>query len=755
MKSKYVSERPMERLFSRRQVLTAATAIAALKASGVGGNASTAAAQTVENPSVRNPSSYRWKNVAIHGGGFVVGIIPHPTVRGLIYARTDVGGAYRLDPGSNRWQPITDWIGGPDSNLSGIESIALDPTDKNRVYIAAGMYSQRWAPNGAILRSLDQGRTWQKTSLPIKLGGNEAGRFNGERLAVDPNEPSILYFGSRHNGLWKTVDHGQSWHRVEGFPVPRHTAGVGTVFVIYDIHSGKRGQSTAVMYVGVSTPHGGIYRSIDAGATWHKLPGQPLGLRPNHAALAADGSLYVSYGKQAGPNSMTDGAVWKCNTRNCQWTDITPLSPEKDHRSFGYGTVAIDVQYPGTVMAGTFCRWNGGDIIFRSTNGGKSWIPISPNHGGIWSVESAPWLNFHSPHPMVTNWIGSLQIDPHNSQRVLYTTGWGIFESTDVMAADSGSPTHWRFYCDGVEETVVLDLISPPAGAHLLSSLGDIGGFKHDNLRISPPDGMLNPNYGNNTSIDFAEHDPSFMVRVFGGRPVNAAYSTDGGTSWIPFKNAPSGAMYGRIAVSTDAKAIVWTAGSGPWNGPDRIAHVTHDRGESWKACRGLQASWQVISDRVDPRKFYAFSPREGRVYISSDAGVSFHRMGRMFPRGNAALRSVPGQSGDLWLASAHGLYFHSASAVTAVRVAGIDSAHHIGFGRAAPAMNYPAIFIVGRLNGIYGFFRSDDAGSTWVRINDYQHQFFTINAITGDPRIYGRVYLGTSGRGIIFGDKV
>ena len=740
--------------FSRRKVLASATAIAAGQAFGLFDRSVTLPARGADAMAVPNSSGYRWTNVAIHGGGFVVGIIPHPTVRGLIYARTDVGGAYRLDPGSDRWTPITDWVGGPDWYLSGIESVAVDPTDPSRVYIAAGMYSQPWAKPGAILRSMDQGKTWQKTNLPIKLGGNEAGRFNGERLAVDPHAPATLFFGSRLNGLWKSRDHGESWHQVKSFPLPQDTGGVGTVFVIYDTRSGNPGHPTPIIYAGASTPHGGMYRSTDAGVTWHKLAGQPLGLRPNHAALAADGSLYISYGKQPGPNSMTDGAVWKFNTHEGTWTDITPLSPKKDRRSFGYGTVAIDVNHPGTVMAGTFCRWNGGDIIFRSTDGGKQWKPISPNHGGIWSVESAPWLYFHSAHPMVTNWIGSLQIDPHNSNRVLYTTGWGIFETTDVMAADSGRPSHWKFYCDGFEETVVTDLISPPAGAHLLSTVGDIDGFKHDDLRISPPGGMLNPNYGNNTSIDFAAHEPSFMVRVFGGRAVNGAFSTDGGSTWTPFRRAPRHSMYGKIAVSPDAKTIVWTAASGPWSGPSRVAHVTHDRGESWQACRGLKPGWHVISDRVNPQHFYAFSPRQGHIYMSADAGNSFHRMNRQFPRGSASLRSVPGQAGDLWLASSHGLYHCRALGAEVSRISAIDSATRIGFGRAAPGVSYPAIFIVGKVNGIYGIYRSDDTGATWTRINDYQHQFFTIDAITGDPRIYGRVYLGTSGRGIIYGDR-
>jgi hypothetical protein len=40
------------------------------------------------------------------------------------------------------------------------------------------------------------------------------------------------------------------------------------------------------------------------------------------------------------------------------------------------------------------------------------------------------------------------------------------------------------------------------------------------------------------------------------------------------------------------------------------------------------------------------------------------------------------------------------------------------------------------------------------VRINDDQHQYGSIGSVTGDPRIYGRVYFATGGRGVIYGDR-
>src|SRR5215207_9090974 len=78
---------------------------------------------------------YVWRNVEIVGGGFVSGIITHPTEKGLMYARTDIGGAYRRDSAIAPWVPLLDWVDQAHWTYTGIESIAVDPADPNIVYI--------------------------------------------------------------------------------------------------------------------------------------------------------------------------------------------------------------------------------------------------------------------------------------------------------------------------------------------------------------------------------------------------------------------------------------------------------------------------------------------------------------------------------------------------------------------------------------------------------------------------------------------
>src|SRR5687767_15609911 len=89
-------------------------------------------------------AAYNWRNVEIVGGGYVPGIIFNQSEPGLVYARTDIGGAYRLNSQTGRWVPLLDSLGWDDWNLTGVDSLATDPVDPDRVYVLAGTYTNSW-----------------------------------------------------------------------------------------------------------------------------------------------------------------------------------------------------------------------------------------------------------------------------------------------------------------------------------------------------------------------------------------------------------------------------------------------------------------------------------------------------------------------------------------------------------------------------------------------------------------------------------
>ena len=146
--------------------------------------------------------------------------------------------------------------------------------------------------------------------------------------------------------------------------------------VVFDPASGKPGSPTPMLYAAASATGTNLFCSTDGGVTWLAVSNQPVGLRPNHIVRAPDGMFYLSYGREPGPNQMSDGAIWKFNPKDGVWTDITPVHPEIPTSHFGYGCVAVDAQHPQTLMATTFTHWHPHDEIFRSTNGGASWTQL-------------------------------------------------------------------------------------------------------------------------------------------------------------------------------------------------------------------------------------------------------------------------------------------------------------------------------------------------------------------------------------------
>ncbi|MEV4264332.1 carbohydrate-binding protein [Kribbella sp. NPDC049584] len=716
---------------TRRQFLALSTGTAML---------ATTAGHAQAAPSNR----YRWRNVEIVGGGFVTGITHHPGRRGLVYARTDIGGAVRFDNRTQRWVQLLHWVGWDEWNWTGVESLAVDPADPRRLYLAVGTYTNDWSPiNGAILRSVDQGRTYVRTDLPFKLGGNEPGRSMGERLAVDPHDGRILFLGTRNQGLWRSADRGVTWARVDSFP-DTGTPGIGIGFVFFDPRDGT-------IYAGVADAAAGLYRSTDAGATWAPIPGQPVGLLPHHGELGADGNIYVSYGDLPGPYEMYDGAVHKLDTGTGEWTDITPLRPNTGGEAgFGYAGLATDPRRPGTVMVATMGRWGPVDDIFRSVDGGRTWSSIGERI--VLDTSGAPYLNFHGT-PKLGWMIGDISIDPFDSGKVLYVTGATIFGTDDATEAEAGRSTHWSVRAQGLEETAVLDLISPPWGPPLISALGDIGVYRHDRLDRVPPDGQAsNPVSGTSPSLDYAARAPGFVVRLANANAgERGAYSTDAGVSWQPFTGEPAPMTQpGRIAVSTDARTIVWAP-------DDLVAHYSRDRGATWTAVTGLPVKAAVVGDRVDGRLFYGFDPATGTAYVSTNGGASFTVTATGLPTGAGKLETVLDRAGHCWLAAGTGgLYRSVDSGLTYVPVTSIDEAYTIGFGKAAPRHRDMAAYTSGKVGGVRGIFRSDDSGASWVRVNDDRHQYAsTGDAIAGDPRVYGRVYLSTNGFGIPYGEPV
>ncbi|MBA2946593.1 cellulose binding domain-containing protein [Streptomyces himalayensis] len=758
----------------RTRTLTAALALAAGLLAGT-----PPAVAAADDPVAIAADTYTWKNVRIDGGGFVPGIVFNRTEKNLAYARTDIGGAYRWQESTKTWTPLLDSVGWDDWGHTGVVSLASDSVDPDKVYAAVGTYTNDWDPGkGAVLRSSDRGASWQKAELPFKLGGNMPGRGMGERLAVDPHDNSVLYLGAPSGkGLWHSTDSGATWSEVTSFPNPGNyaqdpgdTSGYasdnqGIVWVTFDESTGTGSSKTQTIYVGVADKENAVYRSTDAGATWSRVADQPTGYLPHKGVLDAEnGFLYLAYSDTGGPYDGGKGQVWRYATESGEWKNISPVAEADTY--YGFSGLSVDRQNPGTVMVTGYSSWWPDTQIFRSTDSGGTWTKAwdytsYPNRENRYTmdVSSSPWLTWgaNPSPPEQTPKLGwmteSLEIDPFNSNRMMYGTGATIYGTENLGQWDSGSKFTIKPMVEGLEETAVLDIASPPSGAPLLSALGDIGGFRHTDLTKVPPMMYTSPNFTSTTSLDFAETKPDVVVRVGNiDSGAHVAFSTDNGSNWFAGQD-PSGVTGGgTVAAAADGSRFVWS--------PDGAGvQTTSGYGSSWTASSGIPAGAIVESDRVDPKKFYGF--KSGKFYVSTDGGVSFsERASTGLPaEGNVRFKAVPGKEGDIWLAGgsttgAYGLWHSTDAGATFTKVSGVEQADTIGFGKAAPDASYQTLYTSAKIGGVRGIFRSTDAGQSWVRINDDAHQWgWTGAAITGDPRVYGRVYVSTNGRGIIYGD--
>lgn len=709
-----------------------------------------------QSPTSGIAEKYDWKAATIKANGFIDGIVFSPTEAGLVYIHTDMGGAYRYDAARSRWTPLTDFAKYTDSAAKnmGVETLAIDPTDPSRVYLGLGTYMQR----SAVLRSTDRGQTFERSDVPFEMNGNGSGRNTGERMKVDPNSPNILFYGSRDDGLFKSSDHAATWTKVSSFPAIGHDSGwgqdTGILFVEYDKHSSVAGAPTKTIYVGVFDPTADatrIYRSLDAGETWAALPGgQPkaANLFPQRVALTPDGeTLYLTYASSKvypGPYGVGAGNVFKVSNPASgapKWTDVSP--PAK----YAFSAVALDPTNADTVYVSELGDYNPADRIWCSTDGGGHWSAISPNSHR--DDSSAPYAKYCKVH-----WMGDLEIDPLNRDVAMFTTGYGLYRTTNLTAAEPD----WTFFNDGFEQSAALELASPNGGnVNLFSAIGDRDGYRHADFDVSPPEGMLGANTGMNRGtcddIDIAWNDANRLVRLVRTSPFVQTSADNGMTwTWLSEQNV-TGGDGGSLAISGDGTRVVYAPGD---NG--RLAYSSRS-GETWSAWTSPKTNTPpdgsaVLVDLAEGNTFYAFTGRS--ISRSTDGGVTWNVMSTAAAPNNIKwMRAVPGQAGHLVAAAEGTGVFRSTDGgrTWAQLAAGnVTDAYAVGVGAAAPSKSYPSLFIAGSANGTTGFFRSGDEGATWVTVSDDAHQYGAVTVIQGDPRVFGRLYVGTNGRGIVVG---
>ncbi|KAG7111371.1 Xyloglucanase like protein [Verticillium longisporum] len=714
---------------------------------------------------------FEWQNARMGGGGgFVPGVSFHPKVKGVAYARTDIGGLYRLNA-DDSWTPVTDYVATHAKwNRWGIDALALDPADANKVYAAFGMYTNSWDPNnGAIGRSSDKGQTWTFTDLPFKVGGNMPGRGTGERLAVDPNNPNIIYFGARSgNGLWKSTNGGVSFSKVTSFtnvgnfaPDPNDANGYlndpqGLTFVTFDETSAVSGGATSRIFVGTAdNVTASVYVSTNAGQTWSPVAGQPGKYFPHKARIQnAEKALYLSYSDGTGPYDGTSGSVWRYDLTTSVWKDITPASGGDLY--FGFGGLSVDAQKPGTLIVATLNSWYPDAQIYRSTDSGTTWSTLwkwtsYPNQEFYYSISTpkAPWIfkNFISVDTKKLGWmIEALEIDPHDSNHWLYGTGLTVYGGHDLTKWDTTHNITIESLADGIEEFAVLEVKSAPGGTELFSAVGDDSGFTFPNknsLGTAPATVWDTPRFTSSTSVDYAGNKVANVVRVGNsGGTEQVALSGNGGNTWYIHYGAGQVAYGGAVALSADGDVVLWSSSN-------QGVRRSQTQG-TFAAVSSLPNNALIASDKRDNTAFYAASG--STFYRSTNSATSFSTAGTL--SGATVIRDIavhPQVAGDVWVSTDAGI-FHSTNGGTSFTLVSstVTNTYQIALGRGAgTTWNLYAFGTGPQGPKLYG---SADLGASWTDIQgSIAWGSIEANRLEGSGNNAGLVYVGTNGRGVFW----
>lgn len=733
---------------------------------------------TTAPPDVEAAASddYAWAPVPIGGGGFVTGIVSG--VDGdapVVYARTDVGGAYRWDEATTSWTQlvVSGSVTGGRVHASdySVASIAVAPSDPDVVVLAAGddynpNGDDEGGRNGRVLWSTDGGASWSAGDQRWSIAGNQSFRVGREQLAIDPTDARRALFGTQREGLWVTDDAGSTWRQIPLDEVPdggtddptSDQSGVSSVAYVAS-HDG----AAPVAVVGVAGD--GIYVSADL-RSWERVLELGDGDIPSSAAPFEDGIVL---------SIMTPG---RGDARLVRLGEVA---------SEALGGITVeDVPTPGSAWSWIVAAAPGSggatlSLTDEAVRDGHLWT--SDDAGSTWRVQDVeivaptePWLTATDLDDYMS--AGALMFDPVVPDRLWFAEGMGVWR-TDAPDAEVVT---WTSVSQGIEEVVVSDIVLPPGG-DLLVTVADRQGFRLTDPDTGPTRTLVDERFASGSSLDYSAGTPQRLAWVGmqshlapSEAQPRAATSTDGGGTWVEMGALERSMFGGEVAVdATDPDRIVWVPAHHDGRDPRGVL-VSSDGARTWSTVDAggdemdvhrRNAWWfgrrALAADRVDG-SFYLLSDDE-RLDVSTDGGATWEPAAHAPPcrvdtdcHVFGQLRAVPGRAGQLVASTGRGGLFATTDAGTSAwrELGAFTDARAVGFGAPIGDSEHPAIYLHGTTeeHPHLALWRSTDGGEQWTLVADHPGGIAAgVNAVAGDPEVPGRVYVGFGGVGVVRGD--
>jgi photosystem II stability/assembly factor-like uncharacterized protein len=347
------------------------------------------------------------------------------------------------------------------------------------------------------------------------IGPYRAGRVTA--VAGIPGNPAVYYMGTPGGGVWETTDGGTVWKPIFD---AEHVAPIGALALAPS--------DPNIIYVGTGdlpnqAEGNGVYKSTDGGKTWTHigLAGTLIinsivvdSRNPDDVLVGAMGGQKPSEAR--GVYRTTDGGkTWQRVLFKDDQTGVADLALDPNNPNVAYAALWRAVFAPGRKPEPGPNAW-----IYKTTDGGATWYQIS-GHG----LPNGRWGRT------------GIAVAPGNGGRRLYAIlSEGLFRSDDAgetwrrITADprvTGNGYFSRVFVDPKNADVVYVMQtsvyrSTDGGQHFIALKGSPGGDDYHTMWIDP-------------------RNPDRMIL---GVDQGATISVDGGKSWTPWYNQPTGQFY-------------------------------------------------------------------------------------------------------------------------------------------------------------------------------------------------------------------
>ncbi len=344
---------------------------------------STAFAQQFSSESF---GALKWRSIGPYRGGRTCGVAGVPQQPSVFYIGVCNGCVWKTNDFGRTWNPIFD-----DQPTGSVGAIAVAPSDPKIVYVASGERLQRpdLSVGDGVYKSTDAGKTWEHLGL---RDGQQM-----RTIAIDPRDPSKLFIAvaghpygpNEERGIFRSTDGGRTYKKV--LYKDENTGASDVVLdpsnpdIVYAaLWEARQGPWENAAWNGTGA---GLFKSTDGGETWKQLAGGlPAGI------VQANLTISHSNPKRLIANVATKDTVkiYRTDDAGDTWTQITDDSRPAGRIGGGDLSVPmIDPKNPDVVIVTSTVTW-------KSTDGGKTWSAFRGAPGG--DDYQNIWINPNDPN---------------------------------------------------------------------------------------------------------------------------------------------------------------------------------------------------------------------------------------------------------------------------------------------------------------------------------------------------------------------